>query len=291
MGVDREGPNATEALNWNELAGKTWALMHTRLDRQLAPVGRAAMERAGFKLGEQVLDVGCGCGETSMEIARAVSPGGRVVGADISALLLGIAREQAKAAGLANLEFQEVDAQVHAFPPAAFDVLFSRFGVMFFADPTAAFANLRRALKPDGRLAFACWRAPQENPWMLLPMQLAAPILPPGEAPASAPDPEAPGPFAFANADRVRRILAGAGFSSIEIEPLDLELGQDSLDDAVNLAIRIGPLGATLRQLGPGETLKAKVEAALREGLRPHLRADGVLALAGAVWIVSARNP
>lgn len=285
-----QGPNAAEAENWNEGAGKTWSLMHTRLDRQISPIGRAAMARADLKPGDHVLDVGCGCGETSMEIARAVAPGGRVLGADISALLLGVAREQATAAGASNLEFREADAQVDAFPEAAFDVLFSRFGVMFFADPTAAFTNLRRALKPGGRLAFACWRAPQENIWMSLPMQAVAPLLPPSEAPPPMLTPNAPGPFAFADPDRVRAVLEGAGFQDIEIDRLDPMMGAEPLEESIDQAIRMGPLGAALRQAGADDALKARVEAALREALAPHVSAEGVVSLPGAAWIVSARN-
>ena len=275
--------NAAEIENWNEVVGRSWAMLHERLDRQIAPIGRVAMARAGFAPGQRVLDIGCGCGETSFEIAGKVTPG-RVDGLDISAMLLEIARTDAAAKGLSNVSFTQADAQVQAMPPAAYDVVFSRFGVMFFDDPTAAFANIRPALKPGGRLAFCCWRAPKENLWMALPMQAVRHLLPP--LPPS--DPNAPGPFAFADAERVRGILADAGFAGIEIEPLDLMTGTDSLDESVLLALRIGQLGTALRQLGPDDALKAKVEGALREAMARHLE-DGMVKLPAAAWIVSAR--
>ena len=273
-------PNAAEIENWNEGRGKSWLMLHERLDRQLRPVGHAAMDRAGFKPGDRVLDVGCGCGETSVEIAARVAPG-RVLGVDVSTQLLDVARE----AATANLQFIEADAQVHAFS-GDFDVLFSRFGVMFFDDPPAAFANLRRALKPSGRLAFCCWRAPDQNDWLSLPLretQHLLPAPPPG-------DPQAPGPFAFADGERVKSILASAGFADIAVERLDLEIGADSLEDSVFTAMRIGTLGTLLRQVDASKDLKRQVDEALRQAMSKHLT-DGVVRLAASVWIVSARNP
>jgi SAM-dependent methyltransferase len=278
-------PNADQIQGWNEAQGKTWALLHERLDRQIRPIGHAAMAKAAFRFGERVLDVGCGCGETTLEIAGRVAPGS-VLGADVSAMLLDIARASAKAAGIANASFAQVDAQTQDFEPASFDVLFSRFGVMFFDDPPAAFANLRKALKAGARLAFCCWRTPPENEWMSLPLRAAAHLLPP--MPPG--DPNAPGPFAFADKARVLGILDRAGFADIAIEPLDMEIGADSLEDSVTMSLRIGPLGSTLRRLEAPDQLKRDVENALRDALAPHLK-GGVIRLPAAVWIVSARNP
>jgi SAM-dependent methyltransferase len=276
-------PNADQIQGWNEAQGKTWALLHERLDRQIRPIGEAAMAKAAFKAGERVLDIGCGCGETTLEIAARSAPG-EVVGADISAMLLEIAREAGKDAG--NAHFVLADAQTYAFPQAGFDVLFSRFGVMFFDDPAGAFANLRKALKPGGRLAFCCWRTPPENEWMSLPLRSVAHLLPP--MPPG--DPLAPGPFAFADEGRVQAILSGAGFKDVSIEPLDMQIGADSLEDSVTMSLRIGPLGSTLRQMQASDQLKRDVEDALRQALAPHVK-DGVIRLASATWIVSARNP
>ncbi len=275
--------NATEIENWNDAIGRTWAMLHQRLDRQIEPIGAAAMAEAGFSPGHRVLDVGCGCGETTFEIASRVAPG-EVEGLDVSATLLQIARDDAAAMGLSNVAFTQADAQVHAFPAAAFDVLFSRFGVMFFDDPQAAFTNLRTALKPGGRLAFCCWRGPHENLWMSLPARSVAHLLPP----MPPPEPNAPGPMAFADRDRLQRILAGAGFKDIEIVPLDLKIGAESLEDSVFLTLRMGQLGAALRQANGGDELKDRVETALRDVLRPHLE-DGLVKLPAAAWIVSAQ--
>jgi len=227
-----------------------------------------------------VLDVGCGCGQTTLELAARVAPNGAVLGIDISQPMLSIARTRAK--GLAGVRFLEADAQTYAFEPGAFDAIHSRFGVMFFADPTAAFANLRRALKPGGRLAFLCWRALAENPVMSLPLTAALKHLP---APP-APTPGAPGPFAFADAGRVREILAGAGFEKVSIEPQDMPAGGHGLDDAVRLSLRVGPLGAMLRE---HPQARAAVIDELRGALARHL-VDGRVFLPSATWIVSARN-
>ena len=274
--------NETQIGLWNDAMGKTWAALHERLDRQLDPIGREAMRRAGFRAGDTVLDVGCGCGETTLEIAGQVD---RVAGLDVSAMLLDIARKAAAAKGLGNVRFEQADGQVWRTPEPV-DVLFSRFGVMFFEDPAAAFANLRRSLKPGGRLAFACWRQPKENLWLALPLQATAHLLPP--LPPS--DPHAPGPFAFADRDRLAGILKDAGFAEVAIEPFDIRTGGDSLEDSVFIAVSVGQLGGVLRELGVTEDLKRTVEATLREALAAYVE-DGVVKLPAAAWIVSARNP
>ncbi len=276
--------NETQIGLWNDAMGKTWAMLHERLDRQLDPIGRAAMAKAGFKAGDNVLDVGCGCGETTLEIAGKIAPG-RITGLDASAMLLDIARKAAADKGIGNVSFEQGDGQVWQAPEPV-DVLFSRFGVMFFEDPLAAFTNLRRSLKSGGRLAFACWRQPKENLWLALPMQSTAHLLPP--LPPS--DPTAPGPFAFADKDRLAGILTGAGFAELAIDPLDLTTGGDTLEDSVFIALRVGQLGGALREIGASDELKRKVEATLREALAPHVQ-NGVVKLPAAAWIVSGRNP
>jgi ubiquinone/menaquinone biosynthesis C-methylase UbiE len=237
-----EAPNAAQVEYWNTGTGPTWAELQEPLDRQLAPLGHAAMAALQPRPGEQVLDIGCGSGETSLELAAAVTPGGQVTGADISRPMLEVARRRAE--GMAALRFVEADAQTYPFTPATFDAVFSRFGVMFFADPAGAFGNIRKALRPGGRLAFVCWRAPSENPIMVLPMMAAAPYLPPVEPT----DPTAPGPFAFADPERVRGILSKAGFSDIQIAPHDEKVGGGDLDTAIHLAMRVGPLGRMVRE-------------------------------------------
>lgn len=274
-------PNAAQAAYWNDVAGRSWAEFQEGLDRQVAPLGRRAMAALAPVPGERILDIGCGAGQTSLELARAVGAGGSVLGVDLSKPLLEIARR--RAAGVEGLEVGQGDAQTFPFEPGAFDAAFSRFGVMFFSDPPAAFANIRRALKPGGRLAFVCWRRPDENPIMRLPMEAAGSAVPP----PSPPEPDAPGPFAFANPDRVRGILANAGFVDVEITPHDEKVGSGDLETALALALAIGPLGAILRE-NPG--LREAVRPRVRAALAAHDGPDGPK-LNAAVWIVTARSP
>jgi SAM-dependent methyltransferase len=203
------------------------------------------------------------------------------VGIDLSAAVLAFAKRAAKACK--RLGFVQADAQVFPFEPASFDAAFSRFGVMFFADATAAFINIRRGLKPNGRLAFVCWRALEENALDILPLKAASPHLPP----QSAHDPDAPGPFAFANPDRVRTILEGAGFGEIEITAHDQQVGSGDLDRMLAVCSRVGPLGRILRE-NPG--LRAATLPAVRSALAAHEGPNGVR-LNAATWIVTARAP
>ena len=274
--------NAAQVAYWNETAGRTWADLQDRIDRQIRPLGLAAMERLAPASGEQVLDVGCGCGDTSLELARRVGPEGGVLGLDISAPMLEVARGRAEAAGARNLAFHEADAQTAALPGGS-DAVFSRFGVMFFADPTAAFANLRSALRPGGRLGFVCWRPLAENLWMRLPAETAAGLVPP----APPPEPGAPGPFAFADPDRVRRILAEAGFTGIDLTPHDEAIGGLDLEGTVAMSFRVGPLGAILRER---PDLAPLLRERVREAVSPWLRGDAVY-MPSATWLVSAQNP
>ena len=277
-----DAPNAQQVIYWNEGAGPTWADLQVPLDRQLAPLGHAAMAALSPKPGERILDIGCGAGDTTLELARMVAPDGRITGADISHTLLEVARR--RAGGLAGVRFVEADVQTHRFEPSGFDAVFSRFGVMFFADPTAAFANIRSALKPGGRLAFVCWRTPAENPIMSLPMAAALSKLPP-LAPSPPPVPGAPGPFAFADPDRVRGILADAGFSDVVVAPTDMKVSGGDLETVLAMALKVGPLGALLREYP--EHRDGAIDA-VREALSAHDGPDGVK-LDSATWIVTAR--
>jgi len=282
------GPNAEQIDYWNDLAGPKWVALQAAIDRQIGPIGETAMAAAGLSPGERVLDVGCGCGATSIELARRVSPGGSVLGVDVSTVMLAAAREAAGRAGVEGLDFANADAQNAEFPKGGFDVAFSRFGVMFFADPPAAFANLRRALRPGGRLAFACWQALAKNPWMALPLSAALRHMPPPAPPV----PGAPGPFAFADPDRLRDILSGAGFADASIAPHETDLvvggGQD-LDGTVDFLLQMGPLAAALR--ASDADLRSHVADAVREAIAPFADGAGGVRLASATWIVTARNP
>ena len=276
-----EHANAAQSAYWNETAGRTWAELNALLDRQLNGVGLKVIETLAPREGERVLDVGCGAGVTSLQIAERVGARGQVVGIDISGPLLDVAR--ARAAGDGNVQLIEADAQTHPFEAETFDAVFSRFGVMFFEDPEAAFRNLARALRPGGRLAFACWRPLAENPLMAAPMQAAARRLAPPPPP---PPPGAPGPFGFADPDRVRRVLGAAGFEAVAVEPLDLMIGGNSLDQSMTLALRVGPLGAVLRE---NPDVAPQVIDDVRAALTAHLR-DGGVWMPGAMWQVTARR-
>lgn len=283
MTSDTDIRNADQIAAWNESTGQTWVKMNAALDRQLEPIGAAMLERAGLHPGQKVLDIGCGAGATSRQAAAAVGPDGSVLGVDISEPLLELARE--RSADFTNLDFLLGDAQTQGFGAKAFDRAISRFGVMFFDDPTAAFANLRRACRPNARLCFACWRAPEENPWLTLPMQAAGPLLPP-QPPA---DSRAPGPFAFADARRLRDVIPGAGWRELLIEPLDVKVGGADLEETTTLMVRVGPLGRAIRDAGPTPELMAAVTDAVRESLRPFIGPDGLSAMPSASWIVTAR--
>jgi SAM-dependent methyltransferase len=285
--VASEGPNAEQIEYWNTVAGQKWVDMQSRLDQQLLPFGEAVMSKAGLSVGDVILDVGCGCGATSMALARAVGEHGRVVGADISAVMLECARKEASAAGLENLSFVDADAQSHAFAQRSFDVVHSRFGIMFFSEPAAAFANLLSALRPGGRLAFVCWQDTSKNPWLALPMRAALEHVT-FDVPN---DPYAPGPFAFADADRVGGILAEAGFADVVFEELHQQLsiaGQATLDEAAEFLLRLGPTARVLVEVD--DATRARVHEAVRETLVPYATADEVRMPSGA-WVVTARRP
>jgi SAM-dependent methyltransferase len=281
-------PNAGQADYWNAEAGRTWVELQALLDMELQPLGDQARRALAPAAGEQVLDIGCGAGETSLELARAVGSGGRVLGVDLSEPLLGLARLRAAdagpEAGVAPVDFVQADAQTAAFAQGAFDAAYSRFGVMFFADPVAAFANIRAALRPGGRLAFVCWRPFADNPVMHEPLEAALPVIPPLEPG----DPDAPGPFAFADPERVRGILGTAGFAQVRIAPFDVEVGGWTDDQALLLVQRVGPLGSILRQ---SPDLRAPVVEAVSRALARRRGADGRIRLGAAVWIVSAIRP
>jgi len=269
---------------WNGKAGEQWVAGHDRLDAMLRPIGLAAIERAAPAAGERVLDIGCGGGETLLQLAARVAPGGGVTGIDLSAPLLALARRRSAKAPV-SIDLLRGDAQADPLPAARFDLLFSRFGVMFFADPVAAFRNLRRSLKNDGRLVFACWRRLDENRGMSLPRAVVLRHVPPPPSP----EPGAPGMMAFAEPDPVRRILATAGFADIVFTPLNTMAvlgGGAPLDEVVAGMAKEGPSAVLIAELSRDR--REALFADLRAALAPHAGADGVRLGAGA-WIVTAR--
>ena len=282
--IEAGGPNTEQIAFWNGDAADKWIAHDALLERMLRRLGLGAMARAAPVAGEYALDVGCGCGNTTLELARRVAPGGDVTGVDLSSRMLAVARKRAEGAP-APVRLVNADAETHDLPAAAFDIVFSRFGVMFFKHPEVAFANLHGALRPGGRLAFVCWRGAGNNPWMTIPLEAARPHLPESE-PA---DPDAPGMFAFARAARIEGILAGAGFTDIRIEAHDerLRVGEGDLDACVALVLRLGPLSGALREAG--EDAVPAVTAAVRRAVAPHHAGDA-LEMDSSTWIVSARH-
>lgn len=277
--------NADQITYWNGPAGHHWAQRQRMQDGLLGPASMAVIERAKPVPGERVIDVGCGCGATTFAFAREVGTNGRVLGVDVSGPMLALARELAPAG--APVEFVQADATVHPFAPQNFDLLVSRFGVMFFADPAESFANLRKALRPGGRVAFACWRTPRDNPWLMVPLMAAYKHVP--KLPEIGPDD--PGPFSFANDERVRRILGEAGFTGIELERRDFKLDVAAgrgLDDAVATALAMGPASRALEGQPPDKI--AAATASIREALAP-LAVGNSVPLGGSIWVVTAVNP
>jgi SAM-dependent methyltransferase len=266
---------------WGGKAGDEWAAHADRLDVMMGGLTDAALTLADVRPGERILDIGCGAGATSIAIARRVMPEGSVVGVDISPQLLAVARR--RASGLA-VAFVEADAATAALNPD-FDAAFSRFGVMFFDDPVAAFAHLRTRLRAGGRLVFLCWRALQDNVWATAPIEALRPMLRSAVAP---PDPDAPGPFAFADRGKIERILSEAGWRDIAVKRHDSKIpigGGGSLAETAEFLLRIGPCARAIAEqsLDP-----AAAKQRLIDHLAPSHR-DGGVALAASCWLVAAR--
>jgi SAM-dependent methyltransferase len=232
--------NAAMRRYWNEVAGPRWVGRQGMQEARNVEMLAILLEEARPQPGEQVLDVGCGTGVTTEPYARAVMPGGHVTGVDISQPMLDAALRRMEERGITNVTLLLADAQVHPFPPAAFDLLTSRCGLMFFADPTAAFRNLLAALKPGGRLCAAVWAALAENTHWKIPFEIAVRHLGP---PASTP-PHAPGPHVFGDRDYLHAVLSGAGFADIATEERQFHLHGDT--PAV-LAEHVGMFGAVQR--------------------------------------------
>jgi SAM-dependent methyltransferase len=277
------GDNSEQIADWNGALGQRWASLQEETDRIVGAFGDAAMRAGRPSAGERILDIGCGCGETTLALARLVGPLGEVIGVDVSAPMLAVAQARAREAGLATVSFLEADAS-NAPLPKACDLLYSRFGVMFFSAPVPAFVHLRGALRPEGRLSFVCWRAPRENPWAMAPLAAARAAL---GLTGGASDPHAPGPFAFADETRVRAILLEAGFRNVEAEAVEapVRLGA-SPRLAAESASRIGPLSRLLRETP--EDRHQDVIAAVELALAPLAQSDGSVAPRGSAWVITA---
>jgi SAM-dependent methyltransferase len=278
--------NAAQIAYWNDKAAVTWTEFQERLDALFEPLTSLALDAAAPAAGEQVIDIGCGCGATMLALANRVGPTGHVLGLDVSEPMAARARDRIAAAALANAQVVVSDAAIHAFPSNSADLLFSRFGVMFFADPTAAFANLHQAMRPNGRLLCAVWRPLSENPWFRVPLEAVSGLLPP--QPSS--DPDAPGPFAFANADRTSKILADAGWRDVVLTQHDVPMrfaAAGQIEQATEFATRVGALARMLTDASP-ET-RADVRVAIAKALRTYDAPAGI-SLSGSIWLISARS-
>ncbi len=274
--------NEDQRTRWNGIDGEYWTSHQDRLDRTLGPVTGPMLAFASPRAGSTVIDVGCGCGATTIELARAVGPSGRVIGIDLSESMLALASERLNE--FSNATCLLGDAAELPLGDLKADLVVSRFGVMFFGDPVEAFANLRTGLAPNGRLRFACWRSVNENPWLQIPLHAAYEYVP--RLPK--PDPEEPGPFSFSDTARVTRILTAAGFTTATFSPLDIQMdlaAGGTLEDAVSQSSGMGPTKRAL--VDQPDDVRAVAIESIRKALVPHASATGVK-LPGAVWLVAA---
>ena len=269
--------NAEQKAFWNGAMGDGWVAVEAYIDRIMAPMTDAALARLAPQPGERIIDVGCGCGGTSRAIAAS---GAHVWGVDIAGKMITQARLNAE--GIDHVVFSVADA-AHQPLTADHDAIFARYGVMFFADPVAAFRNLRSGLVPGGRLVYLCWQSPSLNPWIATGIEALAPYM---DGPP--PDPNAPGGFSMADPERTAGILRDAGFSSVAVEALvvQLDLG-DGVDDILSFQETVGPLSNVIAQLD--EAAGAEARMAVRNAYEAQLQEEG-LTLEAATWLVTAVN-
>lgn len=284
MSTISTNPNTDQITFWNGRSGERWVRCQEIQDRMLRPHGERAIQAAELGAGDRVIDVGCGCGDSTLEIARIVGPAGEVLGIDVSETMVTRAREQAASWPDLRVRFVLADAQAYHFAEGEADAVYSRFGVMFFDDPVAALRNLASALRPGGGLAFACWQRLEDNPWVATVFEIAARHV---EIPLPAHG--GVGPFAFAEADRIEHILREAGFDGIDIEAYrPMVVMGETLPEAVNHAMQMTPAADTLAAAKPA--VQNAIAEELGTAFAP-LAAPGGIRIASAGWIVTARRP
>ncbi|HSA81136.1 MAG TPA: methyltransferase domain-containing protein [Geminicoccaceae bacterium] len=285
--AERFAANADQAEFWNSAQGEKWVAHQADFDQRLGPLGDALIRRAAIRPGERAIDVGCGTGATTLELAEQVGTEGSVLAIDLSAPMLALARRRSAERGQHHVRFLEADAQTHRFEQAAYDLLISRFGVMFFSDPVVAFANLRSALRPGGRLGFVCWAALERNPWFALPLAVGERWLGPPEPQP----PRAPGPLAFSEPDYVAEILAAAGFADVALETVETRLpGAPTAEAEAAFACLAGPLARLIRTREPDPATTRAIVRDVAERFRPFQSEAGVR-IPATVHYVRARQP
>ncbi|MFN3607836.1 MAG: class I SAM-dependent methyltransferase [Hyphomonas sp.] len=273
--------NTSQIEYWNGPAGQKWVGDADRMDVMLAPFVDAIIASVMPSPGQSVIDIGCGAGALSLNLASS-AVNVTVTGVDVSTALIELARQRSVAVG-AGIEFVVADAAIWKSAEPA-DLVISRFGVMFFADPVPAFSNIRASVKPKGKLRFACWRPLPENPWALVPLQAAMHLL---KIPPAPPPPGTPGPFAFGDSDYVRRVLMESGWSNISVTPWDGELALPgvSADESADFMLEMGPLSRAIAEQGIDP---AAVKSAVVEKLKSLTGEDGRTRLKAAAWIIEA---
>ena len=278
--------NTAQREYWNTVAGPRWVGLEGFVERRVRAVNDLLLRHSGATGGEHVLEIGCGTGAYTVPLAEAVGERGAVTGADISSAMLAGARKRLADAGLRNVSLVEADAQTHQFDPSRSDLVTSRFGVMFFADPAAAFANLAAALRPGGRLCFACWGSLDENEHWLVPYRVASRRLGPPEPKP----PRAPGPMAFADPAYIRDFLGKAGFADIAVAPEHPDIFASTPQEEAEHACIMGPSGRLIDEKKPDEATLRTIRNEIEEAFASHA-GSGNMTLPSTVLLVTARRP
>ena len=276
--------NNDQADFWSQLA-PTWVELEDRLESVSGLPGLIAMDRLNLTGGQRVIDLGCGTGQTTVELATRVAPDGEVLGVDIADEMLARGRDRAARLGVRNVRFLRADVQVHDLGHGRFDAAYSRFGVMFFADPVAAFANVHKALRPGGLLSFVSWQGVFDNEWMLIPGAAVASVT---GSPPPMPEPGEPGPFSLADPERIRTVLSGGGFHHIEVTPHNdvIVMPREQIPDIARTSIRIGAAREALKDAD--DETRARAVAAVEEALTSRLQ-DGEARASRGFFLVMAQ--
>jgi SAM-dependent methyltransferase len=273
----------TQAEYWNAEAGTRWVRTQPIMDALLADHGESALAAAKLTGGDTVLDVGCGCGATTLGAAERIGQRGLAVGVDLSAEMLALARRRAAEGALANVRFELGDVESHPLQAQRFDAAISRFGIMFFENPPRAFASIQRAMRNGGRFAAVCWRSPSENPWITLPIEVVSPLV--TIEPVNL---DLPGPFSLWSRDRTAALLEESGFAKVAVEPLDLPLvlGKN-VEEAAKAMVLLGPTGRALS--GASGDVRQRAVDTLAAALEPY-RDRGAVRMGSAAWLVTAHR-